>query len=110
MVSLSGVVTGLWGRPVNGAFITLKSVTKRYTDYTELDGSYIFEGVDADTYVMTVEYWLYEVYPIQITLEVDTIKSVALVMKTSIKVGLVVSALAGAVGTGYAIARRLKQK
>jgi len=109
MVNLSGVVTGLFGKPVNGALVTLKGV-KKYTDYTEPDGSYIFEAVDVDTYTMTVEYWLYGVHSQQITLEADTTKSVALVMKTSIKVGLVLSVFAGAVGTGYAIARRLKQK
>jgi hypothetical protein len=96
--NLSGIVTGFLGRPVGDALVTLNNEEKR----TNAAGEYLFLSVPVGNYTLTVEKepW-YEKYQTSVTIvsESETKIDVVLSLKTSVKYGVPLAAIAGGVGS-----------
>lgn len=96
--SLSGVVTGMFGRPVDNALVTLNGVTRR----TNAAGEYAFLGMDIGVYTITVEKSFYDVFKKQLTYTAspgDYTEDVKLSLCLPLKIAIPIAAV-GAVGGG----------
>lgn len=103
---LTGVVTGLFGRPVGNAKVTLNT----QETFTLADGSYTFESNPLGVYTLSVNHWFYETYSEEIALteEITYTKDISLKVKYAIKVSVATGAVLGSIGTVAFAVRRKK--
>lgn len=76
--TLNGVVFDAWDEtPVEGAEVLLND----YSATTDEEGTFLFEDLEAGTYMLSIEHEYYETFETEVTLEEEEDKSIEVVLE-----------------------------
>jgi hypothetical protein len=99
---LEGLVTGLLGRPVDGANVVLDGRTA----VTDASGKFTISKIPTGSYTLTVSHWLYKTYSAKVEIkEGKNSITVGLSLSDTAKISLGAAAVLGGIGI-YRLVRK----